>query len=195
MAGTKDFNLLDLVICRWRSRIVARHIDAGSKLLDFGCGHQALFLRSVADRLTQGVGLDYDAEPQQIGANLEIRNERFVDRLQFETASLDCVTMLAVLEHIPLDEIDVLIAEIRRVLKPGGRLLLTTPTPRSQPVLEFLAFKLHIISEPEIADHKHYYSQADIAALAERNQLRFGVFQTFQAGLNCFALLEKPRDA
>ena len=192
--GTKDFNLLDLFICRWRSRIVAKRIAQGDTLLDFGCGHQALFLRAVGRLLTHGIGLDYDAEPQRIPPNLEIRNEHFKDRLPFDDASFERVTMLAVLEHIEPSEIDILMREIHRVLKPGGKLLLTTPTPRSKPLLEFLAFKLRIISGPEIADHKHYYSRSDIEALAKTNAFDCADFEYFQLGLNCFAALERRAD-
>ena len=49
--GTKDFNALDLFICRWRSGIVRRFIRAGDTVLDFGCGHQALAFRCRAEAL------------------------------------------------------------------------------------------------------------------------------------------------
>lgn len=185
--GTKDFNALDLFICRWRSRIVRGHLTPAATVLDFGCGHQALFLRSVQHQLRQGIGLDYDAAPAHPAANLEIQNFHFKDRFAFADQTFDHVTLLAVLEHIPLDQVSVLFREFRRILKQGGSVLLTTPTPASRPLLEFLAFKLKIISGPEIADHKHYWSEADIRALAAREGFRCSAYQTFQFGLNSFA--------
>lgn len=187
--GTKDFNALDLFICRWRSGIVRRALRPGATLLDFGCGHQALFLQSVAPDLARGIGLDYDASPARPAANLEIQQFHFKDRFDFADGAFDHVTILAVLEHIPLDQVDVLFREFRRILRPGGSVLLTTPTPASRPLLEFLAFKLKIISGPEIADHKHYWSRADIAALAGRNGFGCSTYHTFQFGLNSFAAL------
>lgn len=191
--GTRDFNALDLFICRWRSGQVRRHIRQGASVLDFGCGHQALFLRSVADRLKLGLGIDYDADPNPAkpAPNLEIRRFRFSDRFDLPSGSFDQITILAVLEHIPLELVDPLIAEFHRLLRPGGELLLTTPTPRSKPLLEFLAFRLKIISAPEIADHKHYYSAADVHALATRHRFECKLYQAFQFGLNSFALLSK----
>ena len=86
---------------------------------------------------------------------------------------------------------DPLFTEFRRILKDDGRILLTTPTPASRPLLEFLAFKLKIISGPEIADHKHYYSRADIGGIAARHGLACETYRTFQFGLNSFASLVK----
>lgn len=193
--GTKDFNALDLFICRWRSRIVRRAIRPRSKVLDFGCGHQALFLQSVQKVIRSGIGLDYDATPRLLAPNLEISNFHFKDRFQFHDRTFDCITILAVLEHIPLDQVGVLFGEFRRILKDGGQLLLTTPTPASKPLLEFLAFKLRIISGPEIADHKHYWSEADIRRLAASEGFVCSHYETFQFGLNCFAVFDHQQRA
>ena len=190
--GTKDFNALDLFICRWRVGQIRRHIAAGDKILDFGCGHQALFLRSVQKLIGHGIGVDYDATPSRPAANLEIQNFHFKDRFEFADQTFDRVTILAVLEHIPLDQVDTLFREFRRILKDGGSVVLTTPTPASKPLLEFLAFKLKIISGPEIADHKHYWSRGDIERLAATQGLECRTYHTFQFGLNSLAVLTKP---
>lgn len=189
--GTKDFNALDLFICRWRSGIVRKFIRPGATLMDFGCGHQALFLRAVQQDLKQGIGVDYDAAPARPAPNLEIQQFRFKDRFEFPDRTFDQITLLAVIEHIPPDLVGPLFAEFRRVLKDDGSILVTTPTPASKPLLEFLAFKLKIISGPEIADHKHYYSRADLEALATGQRLTCTTYRTFQFGLNSFAALAK----
>ena len=189
--GTKDFNALDLFICRWRSGIVRRFIRPGDTVLDFGCGHQALFLRSIQKTIKRGIGLDYDAQSAQPAANVEIQNFHFKTRFEFPDSSFEQIVILAVLEHIPLDLIDPLFAEFRRILKDGGRVLITTPTPASKPVLEFMAFKLKIISGPEIADHKHYYSKADVQSLAAKHAFQCSVYHTFQLGLNSFSAFTK----
>lgn len=67
--------------------------------------------------------------------------------------------MLAVIEHLsyPIE----MLKEIERVLKPSGILLLTAPSHLAKPVLEFLSYRLHIIDEREIRDHKRYYNKRD----------------------------------
>ena len=186
--GTKDFNALDLFICRWRSRIVRRHIKANTSVLDFGCGHQALFLRSIAGKISHGVGVDYDADTGRVAANVEIRNFRFRDRLAFPDASFDQISLLAVIEHVELEDVEVLFSELRRVLRPSGSILLTTPTLAAKPMLEFMAFRLRIISESEIADHRHYWSEADLRALATRHGFACSMYRKFLFGMNCFAI-------
>lgn len=186
--GTKDFNALDMLICRWRSRVARRYIRPGDAVLDFGCGHQAMLLRAVQPIIRQGVGIDYDAVPGRPAANLEVRQFQFKDRFDFADRMFDKITLLAVLEHIPPGQVDLLFHEFRRILAEGGQVLITTPTPAARPVLEFLAFKLHLISEPEIADHRHYYSRSDLQALAERHRLQLSTYRKFLFGFNCFAV-------
>lgn len=47
--------------------------------------------------------------------------------LPFADASFDCLTCIEVLEHIPADLRARSLAELRRVLRPGGRLVLRVP--------------------------------------------------------------------
>ena len=71
-------------------------------------------------------------------------------------------TSLAVIEHLPVDEVLSHLRDIGACLRPGGTLVLTTPTPAAKPVLEFLAFRLGVISQQEIADHRHYWNTKEL---------------------------------
>lgn len=67
----------------------------------------------------------FDGTPEEIelpyyNANLEM------SELPFETASFDIILFCEVLEHLTLDPLHAML-ELKRVLKPGGRLVLTTP--------------------------------------------------------------------
>lgn len=50
------------------------------------------------------------------------------ERLQFPDASFDLVVAREVIEHIPVAEVQAFLAEVRRVLRPGGLLVVTTPS-------------------------------------------------------------------
>lgn len=94
--------------------------------------------------------------------------------------SVDVVTAFAVLEHLHRPEI--FVAEIFRVLKPGSRCILTTPSPRSQTVLEFRAYRLKLISENDVRDHNRYFGANEVRALF-RAFAEVSV-ESFQFGLN-----------
>ncbi|ETD27881.1 class I SAM-dependent methyltransferase [Helicobacter canis] len=98
--------------------------------------------------------------------------------------------MLAVLEH--LHHPQAMLEEIARVLKPNGILLLTVPSHLAKPVLEFLAFRLKIVSEAEIADHKRYYNKRDLRELvASVPELTLTKHKYFQLGMNNFCIIHK----
>lgn len=90
------------------------------RLLDVGCGtkpYRALFA------VQEYVGLDIQSEATRRRANADM----FYDGKAFPAAdaSFDAVLCNQVLEHVFTP--DAFVAEIARVLKPGGLLLLTVP--------------------------------------------------------------------
>jgi ubiquinone/menaquinone biosynthesis C-methylase UbiE len=132
------------------------HIPKNSIVLDIGCGTKATFLKAISPHIKQGFGVDFKVEYFQLG-NIQTKQLRLENSLPFPDESFQVVTMLAVLEHI--DNEREILQEIYRVLIPDGKLVLTVPSVWSQPVLEFLAYKLKIVSEAEIRDHKRYYNR------------------------------------
>ena len=114
----------------------------------------------------------------------------FYNKFPFKDQTFDKVFMLAVLEHMELDKITDLFKEIKRVIKKDGKLILTTPTPASKPLLEFLAFKMHIISIPEVSDHKKYYDKQDIYELAKKSGFEVEVYKKFMFSLNSFCVMK-----
>ncbi len=57
--------------------------------------------------------------------------ESSADKIPFPDAFFDKVLFMEVLEHIPQEEVSAAFKEIKRVLKPGGMLLLSTPNKRN----------------------------------------------------------------
>lgn len=148
--------VLEPLLRKFRLAKVMPHIPKNSNLLDIGCGPKASFLKHAASHIHQGFGVDFKVKPFDEG-NIHVSQLMFSGQLPFQDASFDVVTMLAVLEHIEHER--EILNEIYRVLVPGGKLVLTVPSVWAQPVLEFLSYKLKIVSEDEIRDHKRYYNR------------------------------------
>jgi len=158
---------------------IRRHPDC--RLLDIGCGWEARLLRSVEPYVREGVGIDFKA-PELDHPKLRTIAMTLEDRLPFADASFDVVTLLAVLEH--LSQPRRVLEEVARVLRPGGQVVITVPSKAAKPVLEFLAFRLHVVSEAEIRDHKRYYDRAALLELFASSGLRVDRHAYFQLGMN-----------
>jgi SAM-dependent methyltransferase len=104
--------------------LVDAEVDPSTRVLDVGCGHADL-LAPILARAASVVGVDPD--PRALEANSVI-GEKVVGRaeqLPFADGSFDLVLMAWVVEH--LDEPYRAVRELRRVLRPGGRVILLTP--------------------------------------------------------------------
>jgi SAM-dependent methyltransferase len=102
-------------------REVLKSLHSNCILLDAGCGHNAPLLRKLAPCVKRAIGVDAcecDVEGLEY-----IRADLGHTRLPDE--SVDVVVSRSVLEHLP-EPIGVF-AELRRVLRPGGRFLFLTP--------------------------------------------------------------------
>ncbi len=186
---SKNWNVLDKFIAwvRYRriDKYVAKYISKNDVVVDVGCGRNAEFLNRYKTRIKKGYGFDF-RQHDHIEDNLVIFNNRNMKGLDpLENNSCDFVFLIAVLEHLCSPEF--IFKEAHRVLKRQGIFILTTPSRLAKPLLEFMAFKIHIINEDEIKEHKHYYSKAELKDLYER--FGFGDFhhEFFECGLNHFA--------
>lgn len=101
----------------------------GGRLLDIGCGSgDWLRLMKARGWCVEGVDLDEAAVANANSRGLSVQCGTVHD-LNCPDAHFDAVTLNQVIEHVP-DPVAVL-AECRRILKPGGHLILYTPNSRS----------------------------------------------------------------
>jgi SAM-dependent methyltransferase len=109
--------------------VFAREFVGGLRVLDAACG-EGYGSAMLAGRAASVVGVDISEE-----AIAHARGRYTADNLDFQAADVaalpfdddafDCVVSLETLEH--LREQRALLSEFRRVLKPGGFLLISTP--------------------------------------------------------------------
>lgn len=166
---------------------IKRTIDKNSIILDYGCGPEALFYKYLKEKkieFKKYIGLD----PL---VNVASRKDCFfIDNItEVGKEKINVITMFAVLEHLPYGKFD--FVPIINCLKKDGYLLLTTPTKMAKPILEFLSYRLGIVSRREIEEHKHYFNMSEISKLFKKNNLKVDVQKVFEMGMNNYVLFKK----
>ena len=103
-----------------RLRAVARALGplAGRMILDLGCG-KGRFAARLRDRGANVVGVDLSAAMLAEAKGFP-RARASAHRLPFGAATFDGIASVEVFEHV--GDVAAVLAEIRRVLRPGGRL-------------------------------------------------------------------------
>ena len=173
-------------IDRW----VAVHLTPQDTALEIGCGSGNL-LRRAGRSGARLLALDIskgalEFVQQELGHERpgQERWETFLctravgEYLPLETGSLDWVLLSEVIEH--LDQPHLVLDEARRVLKPGGRLFLTTPNYRSfWPVLETAVDKLG--RAPKMAGEQHVsrFSANSLRALLDARGWKIDLFSSY----------------
>jgi SAM-dependent methyltransferase len=139
-------------------------LRAGDHVLDLGSGDGS-FTVLIADAGAEAVG----AEVAQAAVSrargrhpeLDFRLVPIEGPLPFEDASFDVAWASEVIEHVA--DTARWLSEVRRVLKPGGRLLLTTPSHgRLRLALEGIERLA-----PPLGDHLHLYNARGLRSLLQ----------------------------
>jgi SAM-dependent methyltransferase len=106
-----------------------RHVPRNVRVLDIGCG-VGQTLAYHRKRGCEAIGMEADGNVQAIARRhgLDIRQGIF-DGTQFESGMFDYVTLDQVAEHVV--DPHALMRGVARVLKPGGKVVITTPNPDS----------------------------------------------------------------
>jgi ubiquinone/menaquinone biosynthesis C-methylase UbiE len=179
---------LDKLIAFWRFGKVAGKVFTGVKILDVGCGFTGEFLRRIEKKISIGYGVDMFVDQAFSTNKIKLIEHNLNFGLPFLNDEFDAVVSLASLEH--MENPEKILKEIKRVLKPGGRLILTAPTVYAKPVLELMA-GLRIIDRQEIKDHKKYFNKKNLCDYCKEagfSSFRHSYFELF---MNNFLLAEK----
>jgi SAM-dependent methyltransferase len=108
-------------------RLFEKHIPVGGRALDVGCG-RSLFSEIDVDFPFSVVAGDLEYVGVRTRAG-EVPEQQWAvfdaDRLPFADQQFDAVFAGEIIEHMP--DVAITLAEWRRVLKPGGVVIVTTP--------------------------------------------------------------------
>jgi 2-polyprenyl-6-hydroxyphenyl methylase/3-demethylubiquinone-9 3-methyltransferase len=109
------------------SRLIERNVNASSRCLDVGCGAGETYAQSIHSSAASYQGVDVSARAVEIARSGGLDAQVIDDAaaLPFADDTFDVAVCIEVLEHLFSPHLAV--AEIRRVLRPGGRLIVSAP--------------------------------------------------------------------
>jgi len=130
----------------------AEYMNRGDRVLDVGCADGALF-RYVPDLgPSAGVEPDLDRASSPSIPNVDFFAGYFPDAITGAPRTFDVITLLAVLEHVPPAQQAPLAQACAAHLRPGGRLVITVPSPAVDYLLVALK-SLKIIDGMSVEQH------------------------------------------
>jgi 2-polyprenyl-3-methyl-5-hydroxy-6-metoxy-1,4-benzoquinol methylase len=165
-----------------RRAFLFEHVDPSRRVLDVGCG-EGLLAAELARAGVSVVGVDVAEEPLRRGRSrypsLDLRIVPSEDTWPLPDASFDVVWAGETIEHVA--DTPGWLAEVRRLLRPGGSLLLSTPAhgllARLWLALSGRAFDAHF--DPR-ADHLRFYTRRTLRRSLE--DAGFGDIEVREAG-------------
>jgi SAM-dependent methyltransferase len=150
-----------------RRALLLAEARKGERVLDLGCG-AGRFVAALHDAGTDAVGVELaEAALERARRNVpgaELHALGPDGAIPLADASVDLVWCSEVLEHVP--DTARLLSEVRRVLRTGGRLLVTTPShdlPR-RALIALARFDEHF--DP-LGQHVRFYSRRSLARVLE----------------------------
>ena len=151
--------------------ICRRVTDRRPRILDVGCGTGAnlLMLSQFGD--AEGVDVSEDALAFCRERGLENVKLGAAEKLPYDDGTFDLVTALDVVEH--LDDDLAGLREMRRVLRPGGRVLLFVPT-----------FMFLWGLQDDVSNHRRRYRMPELGRVLE--QAGFEIERTTYANITFF---------
>ncbi|MFC1735932.1 class I SAM-dependent methyltransferase [Candidatus Hydrogenedentota bacterium] len=185
-----EYGLLEGFLSRRRSAQANKLIPPehrSERILDIGSGPNPFFLLNTSFSEKYGLDRRVFEDPHE-----ELRDRKLVlishdikkkKTLPFKDEFFSVVTMLAVIEHIELFEVPPLLIEIRRVLRPGGICIITTPCPWTDGLLRFMA-TARLVSPNQLNEHKQALSGDMMISVLQqagflRAEIRSGYFELF----------------
>ena len=163
-----DFNL------KWPKLNKFIPLEKGVVIVDFGCGNGKIIqeMKKINPR-AEYIGLDV-SETALKSAEAILPDCKFYKiedggRLPIENNSADFIFSSEVIEHIY--DTENAFSEITRTLKPGGKLLLTTPYHGliKNILIAFFAFNKHFSPS---GPHIRFFSKASLFALLQKHGIK-----------------------
>lgn len=139
-------------------------------------------------QVKEGIGIDPYLEPAAPRAGIALVRGFFPQDLP-DQRPFDVISLLAVLEHIPPAEQRELALGCFHYLKPGGRVVLTVPSPLVDNLLAVLR-SCRLIDGMSLEEH-YGFNPRQTPALFQNAGLTLERWTRFQLGLNHWFVFRK----
>lgn len=176
----------DRFLQKYRIWKASPYILPGMSVFDIGC-HDGTLFRELGNRISHGVGIDPLEQLSWPDSRFLRLVGSFPDDFP-EVGEFDVITMLAVLEHFPVEKLGTLPGHIARYLKPGGLLVITIPSPMVNNILAFLKW-MRVIDGMSLEEHRGLTVDSVLSVFSEYFELK--VRKSFQFGLNNLLVYQK----
>ncbi|MEN8242073.1 MAG: class I SAM-dependent methyltransferase [Chloroflexota bacterium] len=191
---TRGKGLLEPYLAHLRSRMAEHLIPENLKqgrILDIGCGSYPYFLSHSSFK--EKFAIDQLPPTTKVtDIHWHTLDLNTAPKIPFEDNFFNVISLLAVAEHLNPSSLVCLFTETHRVLKPGGKVIITTPASWTDPLLKLMA-KLNLVSAEEIDEHVYTYNLPLLGwyfgkAGFEMEKVKFGYFEL---RMNMWATAEK----
>jgi SAM-dependent methyltransferase len=155
-----------------RRRMLLAEARAGERVLDLGCG-AGRFVAALTGAGADAVGVDVAEaaleRARAVAPGADLRLLEPDGSIPLEHGSVDLVWCSEVLEHVA--DVGYLLAEVRRVLRPGGRLLVTVPYHGRVQAAAIALTRFEAHFDP-LGQHLRFFTRRSLAATLEHAGLQ-----------------------
>lgn len=145
-SATSNHESLSFISYRARYEFVTRYIKGDEKVIDLGCGEGwgAAFLST---RVKKVVAIDMHSKVIERAQKVYCKKNLIfqvddVQKLNINDETIDIVCAFEIIEHIQNDRL--FLQEMKRILKPGGILFISTPNRLVSLIQHNKIYKYHI---------------------------------------------------
>jgi len=177
---------LDQLLQRWRIYWAAKAIRPHDKVLDIGC-FQGEFLIHVGRRIDLGIGIDPLLGIESVSGKIKLFRWSFQEPMPFPNHYFDVIVMLATIEHI--NDRETIARECSRLLKSGGRMIITAPEPAVDIVIDLLV-RLRLADGMSLEQHSGFKPDA-LPGIFSPYGFQLTARRKFQLGMNNIFIFEK----
>lgn len=178
---------LDRYLQNVRIKKASRFIRKNDVVLDIGSADGVMF-EQLSDVISYGIGVDPTLTDKITKDKYELIPGYFPDVCP-KNLTYDCITMLAVLEHIPTNLQKQLAQHCFELLNEKGRVIITVPSPQVDYVLAVLT-KLKLVDGMSLEEH-YGFEANQTPQIFGSTQFKLIHREQFQLGLNNCFVFEK----